>query len=64
MRLSVSDKYRQVYRLATQGAQNSVPSPRGRLWAYPPKQSLKPQIDMWNTRNQCSFHQSLFCFVL
>jgi len=31
MRLSVSEKYPQVYRLATQVAQNSLPSPRGLL---------------------------------
>jgi len=33
MQLSVSEKYLQVYRLATQGGRNSVPSPRGFLWA-------------------------------
>jgi len=43
MRLSASDKYLQVYCLATQGAQNSVPSPN-------------PQIEMWSTRNQCNFY--------
>jgi len=32
MRLSVSDKYPQVFCQATQGAQNSIPSPREDLY--------------------------------
>ena len=62
MRLSVSDKYPQVYRLAKQGAQSSVPSPRGFLWAYPPTQNFKFQIEMRNTRNSVDFLiRILFC---
>jgi len=44
------------------GAQNSAPSPRGTFLG--PKQSFNPQIEMWNIRNQWSFYQSIFCFVL
>jgi len=36
MRLLVSDKYPQVYRLATEGPQNSVPSQLGAFVGLPP----------------------------
>jgi len=44
MRLSVSDKYPQVYRLATQGAQNSVPSPQGDFFG--PQTKFQSQTEM------------------
>jgi len=37
MRLSVSEKYWQADRLATQGAQNSVPSPQGTFMGLAPQ---------------------------
>jgi len=49
MRLSVSDKYRQGYRLAAQGAQNSVPAPWGGICGLNPQ--TKTQSPNWNTRN-------------
>jgi len=42
MRLSVSDKYPQVYRLATQGAQNSVPWPRRGFFGLASQTRLQP----------------------
>jgi len=64
MQVSVSEKYPQVYRLATQRAQNSVPSPR---WTFvcglsspnklkTPKMKCAPEISV--------FYLSVFCFVL
>jgi len=49
MRLSVSDRYPQVYRLATQGARNSVPSPREAkasplFWVNSSNKASNPQI--------------------
>jgi len=46
MRLSVSDKYSQVYRLATQGTQNSGPSIREAFVGLAPKQSFNHQVEM------------------
>jgi len=45
MRLSVLDKYPQVYRLATLGPQNSVPSPPVVFVGLDPKQSFNPKIE-------------------
>jgi len=42
MPLSVSDKYSQVYRLATQGARNSVMSPQGAFVGVVLKKKLQP----------------------
>jgi len=64
VRLSVLDKYPQVYHLSTQGAQNSFPSPRGAFVGLASQTKFQTQIQMWNTRNQCSFCPSVFCFIL
>jgi len=45
MGLSLSDKYPQVYSLATQGAQNSVPSPLGAfVGVAPPNKAPKSKL--------------------
>jgi len=63
--LSVSDKYPQIYRSDDTGVQNLAPSPQGGFCrSIGPPQSVNPQIEMWNTRNQCNFYQFVFCFIL
>ena len=64
VRLSVLDKYPQVYHLSTQGAQNSFPSLRGAFVGLASQTKFQTQIQMWSTRNQCSFCPSVFCFIL
>ena len=44
------------------GAQNSVSWPRGGFLGLAPQTKLQLQIEMWNTRIQCSFYQFVFWF--
>jgi len=65
MRLLVSDKYPQVYRLATQGAPKFSPVATGGFVGLAPKTKLHPQIEMWNNRNQWFLSiPILFCPVV
>ena len=58
MRLSVSDKYRPVYRLATQGAQNSVPSSRGGFRGLsPPYKASTPKFKCETLESSAVFIQ-------